>query len=136
MWLASIFRPRGASEPPPEEETAPPPPAEETPAERTARKRAELRNRANETDRETRLKNGMDEADKNGRFDDLSPEDQEFLNQDPRNKALAYDKDIGGYRPEEARQALAAEDGQVLKGPVRRAITPSEVGRRFRGWRQ
>jgi hypothetical protein len=66
----------------------------------------------------------------------ISQNDLDFLNADPRHKALAYDPAVNLYRPEEARQALDAEATGVLDGPVERAIEPGAdfIDIHGRGW--
>ncbi len=55
----------------------------------------------------------------------LPKEDLDWLNADPtgRRKELAFDKEIGNYRVNEAKAALKAEQQGALSKPVRRATS-------------
>jgi len=120
-----FFPSKGSSNPPPDDPATSP--AEETPAQRLARRKAENL----ENSRQKSHQEGMDDADRKGKFAALSDDDQNFLNEDPKNKALAYDPDTKSYKPDEARTARQAESDETVKGPVRRAdgaLNPSEQG--------
>lgn len=64
------------------------------------------------------------EADAKGHINKLDPDDQAFLNADPRNKLLAVDPANGKYKPDEARTALAAEKDPDI-GEMKRGISES-----------
>jgi hypothetical protein len=92
--------------------------------ERLAQRRAAQE----ETARLDEIRQGMERVDRelaagtHGRR--FGREDLDWLDADPRHKALAYDPDIKTYRVAEARQALAAEEARVLPGPVVRSTKP------------
>ena len=59
-----------------------------------------------------------------GKFNDLKPAEQAWLNADPtgRRMRLAFDPDEGGFRVREVRGVIAAETQGVVNGPVQRAF--------------
>jgi hypothetical protein len=75
--------------------------------------------------RKQKLQEGINEADAAGKAKKLSPEDQKWLEADPRHKELAYDPDTKSYKPKEAKAGLQAEAEGTLDGPVTRSIDES-----------
>lgn len=68
------------------------------------------------------LRKAVAAAERDPKYQQLSPADRAFLESDPRNKELAYDPDTKTFKPQEARAALQAEADGVIPGPVRRAF--------------
>jgi RHS repeat-associated protein len=105
--------------------------AEERAAREAAEKKARLeefqRQRAAQQKQQA-LEKGIKDAEANGKLDNLSQADRDFLNSDPRAKELAYDPDTKSFKPDEARAALAAEKNGTLKSPVTRDIDASGRG--------
>jgi len=94
----------------------------EAAAARAARK-AELA----EQRRDKALDEAIQEAHKKGKYDQLSPDDKAFVDENKENERLAIDPDgNGGYHVEEARVAQRAEASRALDGPVRRAAEKAE----------
>ena len=100
-------------------------------AEEAAAKQAKLREfqrQRSAQQKQQALEKGIKDAEANGKLDDLSPADRDFLNANPRAKELAYDPDTKSFKPDEARAALQAEKDGTLKGPVSRDIDSSGRG--------
>ena len=100
-------------------------PAKTTPIEETAAKRAkleELQRQRAEAGARQKLQEGIKEAENRPSYKRLSEVDRQWLENNPRNKELAYDPDTKSFKVGEAKAALAAEKQGILKPPVKRAI--------------
>jgi RHS repeat-associated protein len=75
--------------------------------------------------RNQKLQDGIKEAEARGKAKKLSPDDQKWLEESPRNKELAYDPDTKSFKPKEAKAGLQAEKEGTLDPPVTRSIDES-----------
>lgn len=99
---------------------------------RMAEKAAERERQRVEGRREAALSDAIARADKPGKRgrskrDDLTEEEREWLEEDPRNERLAVDPEgDGGYKVDEAKTGLAAERAGLVEPPVRRALRAAD----------